>query len=137
MSRSGYNDDGDQWDLIRWRGQVTSAIRGRRGQVLLRDLLTALDAMPTKELIADELETCDGVCALGAVGRARGVDMARLDPQDANQIGEAFGIARSLAAEIVWVNDEASTVWRETPAQRWSRVRDWVAAQIKSGAPSP
>jgi len=36
MSRSGYVDNGDieQWDLIRWRGAVASAIRGKRGEEL-------------------------------------------------------------------------------------------------------
>ncbi len=29
MSRSGYNDDGTEWDLIRWRGAVASAVRGQ------------------------------------------------------------------------------------------------------------
>ena len=38
MSRSGYSDDLDNWDLIRWRGQVSSAIRGKRGQGFLREL---------------------------------------------------------------------------------------------------
>lgn len=32
MSRCGYSDDYDQWALIRWRGAVESAIRGKRGQ---------------------------------------------------------------------------------------------------------
>ena len=55
MSGSGYNDDCDGWALIRWRGAVASAIRGRRGQAFLRDLLAALDAMPDKRLVADAL----------------------------------------------------------------------------------
>jgi hypothetical protein len=46
MSRSGYSDDHSEWDLIRWRGAVASAIRGKRGQAFLRELLVALDAMP-------------------------------------------------------------------------------------------
>lgn len=32
MSRSGYSEDLDMWDLIRWRGAVKSALRGKRGQ---------------------------------------------------------------------------------------------------------
>ena len=31
MSRSGYEDGLEMWDLIRWRGAVASAIRGKRG----------------------------------------------------------------------------------------------------------
>ena len=32
MSRSGYTDECDGWELVRWRGAVNSAIRGKRGQ---------------------------------------------------------------------------------------------------------
>ena len=57
MSRSGYIDDlDDPLELGRWRGRVASAVRGKRGQRLLRDLLDALDAMPEKRLVADVLE---------------------------------------------------------------------------------
>ncbi len=56
MSRSGYSDDLDQGDLNRWRGAVASAIRGKRGQSFLRELLASLDAMPRKELISEAME---------------------------------------------------------------------------------
>lgn len=56
MSRSGYSDDLDSWSMIRWRGAVTSATRGARGQAFFREMLAALDAMPEKKLIADDLE---------------------------------------------------------------------------------
>jgi len=56
MSRSGYTEDNDdQWALIRWRGAVKSAMRGKRGQAFLRELLAALDAMSVKRLIANDL----------------------------------------------------------------------------------
>jgi len=55
VSRSGYSDDLDNWDLIKWRGQVASATRGKRGQKLLTDLLAALNAMSEHSLIAHEL----------------------------------------------------------------------------------
>ena len=59
MSRSGYTDYDDSdfanWNHIRWRGQVASATRGKRGQQFFRDLIAALDAMPTKVLITDDL----------------------------------------------------------------------------------
>ena len=29
MSRSGYTDECDGWELVRWRGAVNSAIRGK------------------------------------------------------------------------------------------------------------
>lgn len=131
MSRSGYSEDVDNWELIKWRGQVASATRGRRGQVLLRDLLAALDAMPKKELIVHELETANGdMCALGVAGRARGIDMSALDPDEPEDVAAAFDIARPLAMEIVYENDEG-TFGQETPPERWIRMRKWVAGQIQ------
>ena len=124
MSRSGYSDDyDDNWGLIKWRGMVASATRGKRGQVLLRDLLAALDAMPVKALVAHELETEQGdVCALGAVGKARGVDLSALDPEEPEQVAGAFNIAPCLAQEIVYENDEGDS-WKETPEHRWELMR--------------
>jgi hypothetical protein len=139
MSRSQYHDDLDPLDLGRWRGQVASAIRGKRGQRLLRDLLAALDAMPDKSLIVAELETDGEVCALGALGRARGMDMSELDPDEPEDVAAAFDIAEQLAREIVWVNDECgggkivAGKWQpETHEERWTRVRAWVAKQIRA-----
>lgn len=135
MSRAGYNDDIDQWDLIRWRGQVASAIRGKRGQAMLRDLLAALDAMPVKALITEELEQDGDVCALGALGRARGIDMTELDPGEPVDVAAAFNIAEQLAREIVYENDEGG--WKETAEERWTRMRKWVAGKIRSTEQAP
>lgn len=127
MSRSGYVDDCDidQWALIRWRGQVASAIRGQRGQAFLRELIDALDAMPEKKLIAHELEHAGNVCAIGSVGVRRGTDMSKLDPEDPEGIAGAFGIAHQLVREIEFMNDEG--YYCATPEQRWQYMRDWAA----------
>jgi hypothetical protein len=132
MNRSGYSDDiDDNWSLIRWRGAVASAIRGRRGQAFLREMLAALDAMPYKRLITEDLVADGEVCALGAVGAARGYDMVDMDPEDRSGVAGTFGIAEALAAEIMFINDEP---WwpreEQSPEVRWSHVRAWVAAQI-------
>lgn len=133
MSRSGYSDDCDGLEL--WRGAVASAIRGKRGQALLRDLATALDAMPEKRLIANELKTAEGeFCTLGVLGAHRGVDMAPIDPEDRHQVAQTFNIAPALAAEIVFENDENDRTYDyearkwiyETPEERWTRIRKWV-----------
>lgn len=136
MSRSGYTEDiDDNWAAIRWQGQVASATRGKRGQKFFRELLAALDALPEKKLIPDELEKSDGcVCALGALGKARGYDLKSIDPEDTARVSIMFDIAEPLAREVVWNNDEAGH-WRETPEQRFQRVRRWVASQIKDPAP--
>ena len=132
MSRSGYSDECGTWDLIRWRGQVASAIRGRRGQAFLRDLLEALDAMPVKRLIDYELESDGEYCTLGVLGARRGLDMAKIDADDRTQVAAAFGIAQQLAAEIEFMNDD---YWLgEIPEARWARMREWVASQISEDA---
>lgn len=130
MSRSGYCEDLDHWSHIRWRGAVASAIKGARGQKLLRELLAALDAMPVKELIAHELEDASGAhCALGVVGAIRGLPLDKLDPEEAEEVAGAFDVAPALVREIVWMNDEGD-YQRDDPAKRWRRVRAWVAKQI-------
>ena len=133
MSRSGYSDDCDGWDLIRWRGAVTSAIRGKRGRALLLELRDALDAMPEKALIAHDLVNSTGqFCTLGVIGNAHGVPLSEIDPEDSDQVADAFKIAPALAREIVFENDEA-TWYDETPEQRWERMRRWVDEALKTG----
>jgi len=68
------------------------------------------------------------VCALGALGRVRGLDMTDLDPEEPEGVAAAFDIASPLAREIVYINDECCG--NETPEQRWTRMRKWVEAQI-------
>jgi hypothetical protein len=158
MSRSGYSDDcDDNWALIRWRGAVASAIRGKRGQQTLREIAAALDAMPVKALAAESLVTEEGAfCTLGALGAARGIDMAPIDPNDREAVAQAFGISEALAAEVMFENDEAIDEFRwvdvevcgplrqwdrrmqsiREPVQhaaerRWQYMRQWVQANIK------
>ncbi|WP_315813939.1 MULTISPECIES: hypothetical protein [unclassified Bradyrhizobium] len=143
MSRSGYTEDydcEDQWGFIRYRGMVASAIRGKRGQSLFRDILIGMNGMICKRLIADDLETEGAVCAIGAAGKVRGVDMSSLDPEDAETVAGKFDIADCLAREIVWMNDESGMTgewienekrWRpESPEERFIRMRKWVRSQI-------
>lgn len=130
MSRHGYSDDcDDQWSSICWRGAVKSALRGKRGQAFLREMLVALDAMPDKSLVAEELVTPTGeVCAMGAVLKARGVDVGNVDPEDTEAVAKVTGLAESMVREIAYMNDD----WRgETQQVRWARMRAWVASQIK------
>lgn len=116
-----------------WRGAVSSAIRGKRGQKFFIDLLAGLDELPEKKLIQNELVTEDGCfCALGALGRKRGCDMKDIDPDDIETCADTFDIAEALAREVVWENDEAG-VYNETPEQRFVRVREWVVSNIKGG----
>lgn len=146
MSRSGYSDELDPLELGKWRGQVASAIRGRRGQAFLREMLSALEVLPEKRLIAHDLINDGEVCAIGAVAVARGTDVTGIDPDDGDAVGQAFGIAHQLAQEIAYLNDECDghhavevvvngqsrKQWRDdTPEERWRRMHQWVASQIK------
>lgn len=143
MSRSGYSEDCE--DLGLWRGAVESAIRGRRGQAFLREMADALDAMPVKELVADDVvRDSEHVCAMGAVIVARRLDVSKVDIYNARDTADILGIAGALAQEIAYENDECGRVrveeegpcqpwnwpritWREeTPAERWTRMRAWV-----------
>lgn len=137
MSRSGYSDDIDNWDwdLIRWRGAVKSAMRGKRGQAFLREMLAALDALPEKKLVAMELEAEGQVCAIGSVGRARGIDMSKIDPEDYSKVAAVFEINEKLAREIVWMNDEG--VWCSTPEERFEKMRSWIEKNIRAEEPRP
>lgn len=111
MSRSGYNDDcEDPLAVGRWRAAVRSALTGRRGQALLRELAEALDAMPDKRLYPGSFATADGeFCTLGVLGAKRGTDMSDLGDEDGcdpAMVGQRFGIAPAMAAEIMYLNDE-------------------------------
>jgi len=111
---------------------VSAATKGKRGQVFFKDMLEALDAMPDKRLIAENLEANGEFCALGALGNSRGIDMTDIDPEDPEQVCEEFDIARALAKEVVYMNDE-SCFYNETPEARWIRMREWVSTSIVSG----
>jgi hypothetical protein len=130
-------------------------VRGKRGQAFLIALRNALEVLPEKRLIAGELATADGaVCAIGALGKARGIDVAQFDPEDADVVGDVFKISGTLAREIMHTNDddfryhtkriplywvpESNEVWRcerilsipETPEERYERMLDWTRSKI-------
>jgi hypothetical protein len=132
MSRSGYSDDLDWGSLNLYRANVARTIAGKKGQAFLKEMLAALDALPEKRLIHDELEAHGEVCAIGAVGKARGIKMDGIDPEDREAVAELFHITPMLAAEIVYMNDEWG-VGKETPEDCWTRMRKWVADQIVAG----
>lgn len=131
MSRSNYSDDCENVGL--YRHAVERSIKGKRGQAFLIEMADALDAMPVKGLIRDELVSPDGeqVCAIGAVCKAREINTEHVDYDDPEVVANLVGIAGALAAEIEWINDECGPYdGRETPEDRWLRVRKWVAQNI-------
>lgn len=134
MSRSGYAEGGDCENIGLWRGAVERAIRGKRGQAFLREMASALDAMPVKELVSEDfVRDAEHVCAMGCVAVSRQIDIVDLDIYDAESVGQRLGIARAMAAEIAFLNDDDFGCANETPAARWTRMREWVASQLPGG----
>jgi hypothetical protein len=142
MSRANYTDESDdQWAQVMWRGAVASAIKGKRGQAFLREMLVALDSLPEKKLISGKLqdETDDtAVCSLGAVGRLRGVDLKGFNPEgdeddccyelDTEGLAGVLKISDALTREIMYMNDDAYSI--NNAEERWMRMRAWVERQI-------
>ncbi len=139
MSRSGYEDCKDANPLAdgRYRGALGSAIRGKRGQKALREMLIALDGMPVKRLATGYLVTeGGGFCALGVLAAKRGLAVEKIDPSDPHEAAAALGIARVMAREIVGINDMCvyDAEFTNASALRWRIMRGWVADQIKPEA---
>lgn len=171
MSRSGYTDDdsgNDPLALGRWRQAVKRAIEGKRGQALIRELGVALDAMPDRRLYSGNFATADGeFCTLGALGMKRGTKMDDLGDEgdcDPDQVGQRFGIAPAMAAEIMYLNDEyAADEWKwidveicgpirpyypewgrhtksvcihntQAAQERWDYMRKWVQENLKDAS---
>ena len=80
------------------------------------------------------------MCTLGALAKLRGVDVSDLEPTDepydnevptvdSRIVGNRLDIAPSMAAEIMYENDES---WSpETAEQRWERMRRWVDRHLR------
>lgn len=151
MSRSGYSEDGcddaeSQWASIRWRGAVKNALRSKRGQAFLREMLAAMDALPVKRLVSYEMDTSylehtGDVCALGSVTRARGIDVSDIDmdpeenPDMHHEVAATLGMAHALACEVMYWNDEGGR-YDETPEQRFARMRRWIERQLIEWEPA-
>ena len=142
MSRSGCTDgwDYDQWNYIRWRGAVNSAIKGKRGQLFLKDLIRALDDMPVKELISNDIITIDPLtqqtnsCALGALLLKKGTGFINPDdPEHHEDIAYRLNISPTLVREVEYLNDDAfgwGSGW-DSRAARWKSMRDWAESQLQ------
>jgi hypothetical protein len=131
--RSGYTEELEQRDLAMWRGRVASSIRGKRGQKLLKNLLAALDEMPQKRLIPNELVDGDDVCLLGAGGRRLGIaDIDTIDPSDHDALAKRFDVAECLIQEIEFINDDDFSCRSKTPEERYEEVRKWLVKNIHS-----
>jgi hypothetical protein len=153
--RIGYSDEEDfpgQFGL--WQGNCQRSLHGKAGQVALRELESALLALPEKRLIAEQLQDDWGdVCAIGAVAMQRNAiteEMKADAEYDMERIGEDLGMPRLVAWKVVEQNDlqfngndlvllEGPYRWPAeqpyayvpiTPEQRYERMLAWVQSQI-------
>ena len=136
--------DCDDYDWEPWMegqaaGAMQGAIRGRRGQQLLRDLVAGLDALPVPELAAGALEDPETgcLCALGAVRLHRGAEAVPLsfeptDPDiDWRELAEPFNISLTLANAVVSQNEYGSELNDEqSRRRRWLSVRAWAVGHL-------
>ena len=140
--------DSDDYDWEPWMegqaaGAMRSAIRGRRGQQLLRDLIAGLDALPVQELAAGALEDPETgcVCALGAVRIQRGANAVPLDfdPTDPDidwrYLAKPFDISETLAHAVISENEYSSKRNDEqSRRRRWQSVRAWAVGNLLAPA---
>lgn len=130
--RINYSDDEiypGQFEL--WQANCRRSLNGKAGQRALRDLETALLALPTKRLIADELHDVAGdVCAIGALARAKGLK-PKADPgYEMEEVGVECGMPRLVAWKVVEINDIELSSYRVGPEARYERVLAWVRSQL-------
>jgi hypothetical protein len=140
MSRLCEGDgDWEPWMDGQRAGALRSAIRGRRGQQFLRDLVSALDALPEPELSAGALEDKETgcCCAFGAVRRHRGAESAPLgfhpmeEDVTPDRLTEPFDVSPTLAWAVVSANEGwCSSNSPQARRQRFRDVRRWAAAKL-------
>jgi hypothetical protein len=142
MTRLHYYDD-DYWSDPPQEGlaagALCSAIRGKRGQRFIRDLVQALDALPLPELAAGALEDEETgcCCAFGAVRRFRGAHAVPLwfhpmeEDMTPGNLAEPFNVSKTLAWAVVQANEDGMTGNNQSTRRfRWKRVRDWAVRQL-------
>ena len=130
----------NQFEL--WEANCQRSLRGKAGQRELRELEAALLALPAKRLVHGVLRTDDGdVCAIGAYGQYKGVDLTEFDPEDeSDKVGVAGGMPHLVAWAVVDLNDGylgwyyGDVFVRYTPEQRYDKMLAWVRAQLKEAA---
>lgn len=165
MSRieEGWDEDfPNQWALI--ERATRNAIHGKKGQALLKELEQALLAMPVKELITSRLADEGACCTLGAMLVHRKVcvdggityaeaqklleattkkfyanDESGLTEDDTSGMArfcrDNLGMAKSMVWRIILKNDERFASC--TPAERWTKMLEWVRANIFEGKDKP
>lgn len=137
--RISYSDDEEypgQFEL--WQANCRRSLKGRKGQIALQELETALLALPEKRLIANALQNEDGdVCAIGAVCRLRNYT-PKADPEEEMEaVGMEIGMPELVAWKVVEKNDVDlerhyvnGKMVEYTPEERYERMLAWVRRML-------
>lgn len=131
MSRISYSEDEDfpgQFEL--WRHNLERSLKGKAGQLALRDLEAALLTLPEKKLIGRKLVSGDAVCATGALvalrrerkGMTRAEALAQMQTEIAPGCSvcwhpkAAHGpLGCSVCPKVLRQYLDGETTWRSTP----------------------
>lgn len=143
MSRVIYNDEGDVYGILaagRWEANRDRVRRSKRGKAALTQLLTDLEAWPSKKLAADTFcEVREGgevkACVMGVYELARGKDpdeLRSLNNADADET--AYSLRNEqLSFQLIWMlveeNDEfmADKTDEERYESMVELVKKWLA----------
>lgn len=139
MSRyDGDNYESDESQMALFRANVDRASRGKRGQAFFLEFEQILLAMPNKRLASGVIADESGeVCAIGAYARAKNPETLTnyidkgyesFSLWDTATLGAKCGMAKCLAWEVAYVNDE--TFEKCTPEERHAKMLAWVRTQI-------
>lgn len=137
MSRINITDEEERpGQFALWHANCQRSIGGRAGQKSLRELRDALLALPTKRLIAHELDNGTDCCAVGALVRQKGIVVEDWEAEDEmEEVGVACGMPRLVAWKVVELNDELLDYhFKErrayTPEERYEAVMRWIEKNL-------
>jgi hypothetical protein len=148
-----FNDDYDDEDFNNqaalYQANTDRALRGKRGQVFLREMEEALLMLPKKELINGAVCREGQVCAIGALALKRKRDAGDsisaalywLEKEAPDEWSEAdstaayasehLDVLERLAYRMAWINDRYEPE-EETSEKRYERVLKWVREHRKA-----
>lgn len=150
MSRITYYDDwGDGYYTVGlWNGTVKSALNGRRGQAVLREIEAALLALPRKRLVENAGGDGETVCVLGALDWHRKVQQGVPVDEAMRAVGEEsedtlyephvaaehLNLTYPLAFTLMEENDEMTM--HLSPEERYEAVLAYVRKMIRVESPA-
>lgn len=136
--RINYSEDEDYpGQFYLYQANCTRSVKGQAGQKALRELEAALLALPSKRLIAEELDDGQDVCAIGALVRHKKITPTSDSEWEMENVGVECGMPHLVAWKVVELNDvEFLDRWRDgarefyTPEERYDAMLKWVRQQI-------